>query len=379
MEESKYYIYSNKYSFRERQTKHNGKVYDIYFRVLENDNEKQKKLSGFKTKTEAREAYNDFVAKYCVFERRKERPKKDKTNYPSMTVDEAFAKYKEWMEGNCKPSTTYNRIKHYDSYIAPTFGGMKLKELSKESVNLWQDALTKQKTTGKPMSYRYKKSIKCTFNCLLNWCEARYETYNPIPKSEQIRNTAAKKEMEIWTRAEFQQFIETVDVPIFHALFTVMFFTGRRKAEILALTPADVNLKKKTVRINKSVSKVKRDGTVGFEIVPTKAYKDQTLPLADIVIDELKKTDLSGDFVFAGDKPISFSNLTRVFDKYVRKAGVKRIRVHDLRHSFVSMLIHNGVNLTVVADLIGDTLEQVTKTYAHLYTEDREEAIKMLK
>lgn len=52
-------------------------------------------------------------------------------------------------------------------------------------------------------------------------------------------------------------------------------------------------------------------------------------------------------------------------------AGVKRIRVHDLRHSFVSMLIHLGANYTVVADLISDTPEQVTKTYGHMYDEDK--------
>ena len=63
--------------------------------------------------------------------------------------------------------------------------------------------------------------------------------------------------------------------------------------------------------------------------------------------------------------------MRRAFNRYCELAQVKQIRIHDLRHSFVSMLIHLGANLTVVADLIGDTLQQVTKTYAHLYEEDK--------
>ncbi|MFQ9738883.1 MAG: hypothetical protein ACLR06_15010 [Christensenellaceae bacterium] len=54
------------------------------------------------------------------------------------------------------------------------------------------------------------------------------------------------------------------------------------------------------------------------------------------------------------------------------------IRIHDLRHSYVSMLIHLGANLMVVADLIGDTVEQVTKTYGHMYETDKRAIVEKL-
>jgi len=76
-------------------------------------------------------------------------------------------------------------------------------------------------------------------------------------------------------------------------------------------------------------------------------------------------------FYFGGDKPLASTTVKRVFDKYCNKADVEIIRIHDLLHSFVSMLIHLGANLMVVADLIGDTVEQVMKTYGHLYQEDK--------
>ena len=84
-------------------------------------------------------------------------------------------------------------------------------------------------------------------------------------------------------------------------------------------------------------------------------------------------------FFFGGKKPLAPETVRRKFKYYCSLAGVKQIRIHDLRHSFVSMLIHLGANFTVVASLIDDTLEQITKTYAHMYVADKNTAIKLIK
>lgn len=70
--------------------------------------------------------------------------------------------------------------------------------------------------------------------------------------------------------------------------------------------------------------------------------------------------------------------MRRNFAQSIQIAGARRIRLHDLRHSYVSLLVHKGANLAVIADLIGDTIEQVTNTYAHLYESDRENIIRLL-
>lgn len=115
-----------------------------------------------------------------------------------------------------------------------------------------------------------------------------------------------------------------------------------------------------------------------FEITSTKADKTQEVPICRTVQDELKIYKGDAPFFFGGEKPIADNTLRRVFRAYCAKAGVPPIRIHDLRHSFVSMLIHLGANLMVVADLIGDTVEQVTKTYGHLYESDKREIISKL-
>lgn len=372
----KYIIYSNHYSIHERQTKKNGKVYDLYFRVYENGKEKQKKISGCKTKTEAKDKYNKFIVDYCDFQL--ERPKKAEA-LPSDTLKTAFGNYCEYLAANCKPGTLYDVKSVFDSFIFPKFGNSTLAKITKEEINRWQDWVSIQKKPdGKYYSYKYQKKIRGYFSTFLTWAGSRYGFVSPMRFADGVRAKDVKKEMQIWTREEFQRFIDCVDNPLYHALFTFMFFTGRREGEILALSPDDINLKVGTATFNKSITYYKTSNGEPWEIVPTKAYKEQTLPLAKPVIDEMKNFEMGEIFLFGGERPMPTTTVTRYFQKYTEKAGLKRIRIHDLRHSFVSMLIHNGVNLAVVADLISDTLEQVTKTYAHMYSSDREEAIKTL-
>ena len=147
-----------------------------------------------------------------------------------------------------------------------------------------------------------------------------------------------------------------------------MFYTGRRKGELFALTPEDV--KPTSIKINKSLTRKTRSDS-SYEITSTKAEKTQDIPVCEIVQKEISSYEGSAPFYFGGSAPLSSTTVARKFGEYCNKADVEIIRIHDLRHSFVSMLIHLGANLMVVADLIGDTVEQVMKTYGHLYQEDK--------
>ena len=378
--EKEFIIYSNKYSLHERKTKLNGTVYDVHFRVQDKDGKTiQKKLSGFKTKTEAKQRYNRFVQDHCEFIYDKPKKKAEETDN-SITVAEAFLMYKTWMKANCKPSTVYEREKVYDKFVAPHFAKCKLNKLTKEELSIWQDTIsTTTKDSGEYFAYEYQRKIKASFSAFLEWCAERYGTVNYLSKIKPPRRRTPKKEMEVWTREDFQRFIDVVDSQSYRAFFTVLFFTGRRFGEVVALTPKDINLDKGIIAFTKSITRKTSSDGASYEVVSTKANKEQILPVAQPVIDALREYETESPFVFGGDAPLAPTTVRRYFNKYIEAAGVKKIRIHDLRHSFVSMLIHYGVNLTVVADLIGDTLEQVTKTYAHMYTEDRLQAVMLLK
>lgn len=211
-------------------------------------------------------------------------------------------------------------------------------------------------------------------SAFLSWCADRNEGFiNYLLQIKKPKRRTPKTEMQFWTREEFDKFISVVDSPIYHTFFSTLFFTGRRKGEVLALSPADV--KTDSIKFNKSLTR-KTLSESTYEITSTKTEKVASTPICDPLKKELQNYIVpEGKFYFGGNTPLAENTIRRTFNAYAQKAGVKQIRIHDLRHSFVSMLIHLGANLTVVADLIGDTLAQVTQTYAHLYDEDKTKII----
>lgn len=365
-----YYISSTKYNIQERQTQKNGKVFDIYFYVITLDGDKkQKKLTGFKTKTAAKESYADFVTKHCTLT--KVAPKKAaETSSGIPTVSELIPQYLSILKGQNKESSIYDKIKIYESKIVPTLGSCKITELTKERLFEWQDQLWAMENpdTNELYSYEYLCKIRGALSAFLSWCYDRKGYPNNLKLVKKPRARAAKTEMKFWSREEFDQFIECVDDPRYRMMFTISFFTGRRKGEVLALTPSDV--RSDSILFNKTYTRKTLDGTP-YKITTSKNERIGYTPICPAMRQAVAQYQGEAPFFFGGKEPIHENTLTHAFEKYMKKAGVKRIRYHDLRHSFVSMLIHNGANFLVVADLIGDTVEQVIKTYGHLYDSDK--------
>ncbi len=368
---TKYYISSTKYSLQERTTKR-GKVYDVIFRIITLDGvEKQKKLSGYTTKTLAKEAYAHFITENC--ELVKNNPlKKKNTDKEIPLVGDLVRQYLATLGNQNKESVIYDKNNIFRNYILPDFANKKITYLSKEVLYVWQDKLwiTKNRKTGKYFSNRYLIKIRGTFSTFLKWVEKRYGYKNNLIDIDAPSKRIIKKEMLYWTREEFEKFISVVDDSMYHALFTFMFYTGRRKGELFALYKEDVKSTK--ITFDKSVNR-RTFGKETWSITSTKADKECIIPICSVVQEEIKRytPPEKGNFYFGGEKPLAATTVTRVFEKYIQKAEVKRIRIHDLRHSFVSMLIHLGANFMVIADLISDTVEQVIKTYGHLYEEDK--------
>lgn len=368
-----YYISSTKYSLQERQTKKHGKVYDVVFRIVTMEGEeKQKKLSGFTSKSDAKAAYTQFVTENCTLVKNNPIKKKDTSEsvLVAPTISELIPRYIISLQNQNKDSSIYDKQNIYEKFVIPTLGSLTLPELTKERLYQWQDELwtLKNPKTGEHYSYNYLKKVRGHFNAFLSWCESRHGYKSNMKSVIMPKKRTPKAEMQIWTREEFEQFISVVNDPMYHALFMTMFFTGRRKGEILALTPEDI--KDDCIVFNKAVSYRTLNDSL-YAVTSTKADKTYTTPLCNTLKQELKSYEGQVPFYFGGDRPLPPETVRRKFDLYIKMSNVKRIRMHDLRHSFVSMLIHLGANFTVVADLIGDTVEQVTKTYGHMYEEDK--------
>lgn len=374
-----YYISSTKCNIQERKTKRYGTLYDVVFRITTHDGEtKQKKLSGYKTKTLAKQAHAEFVTNHC--ELVKLNPiKKKNSNVPLLqpTFADLVPLYFQSLANQTKESTIYDRRTIFDSFLLPYFGSVKMQEISKEILYEWQDDLwsSKNPKTQDFFSYNYLSKIRSTLSAFLSWAEQRYDFTNHLSKIKKPKRRTQKTEMKFWTEQQFSLFIQNVEDDTYKTFFIFLFYTGRRKGEIFALTPQDVNIDK--ITFNKSVSrKTASDAT--YQVTSTKADKSQTLPISRQVQEAIRNYTPQQPFFFGGDKPLPLSTLTRTFEKACKKADLSLIRIHDLRHSFVSLLIHKGANMMVVADLIGDTVEQVMKTYGHLYQDDKINVISRL-
>lgn len=373
-----YYITSNKYSLQERVLKSGKKVYDVVFCVITLDGQrKQKWLRGFENKSLAKAYYLKYVTENCEVTRRSPIKKKD-PDKEKLLVGDLVKQYMATLGNQNKYSVIYDKNNIFRIYILNKYENTPIDALTKEELYKWQDELwaTVNPKTGKFYSQRYLVKIRTFFNTFLTWVEQRYRIRNNLVDVKKPKYRKPPKMMQFWTREQFEVFIDCVDDPMYHALFTFAFFTGQRLGELLALTPADV--KTTTITINKNVTRKTITGEA-YGIVSTKADKSQTIPVCKTVQREIKAYTPGDKFYFGGDKPLNDNTVRRRLERYTDIAGLPQIRFHDLRHSFVSMLIHLGANVMVVADLINDTVEQVIKTYGHLYQSDKLDIISQLR
>lgn len=161
--------------------------------------------------------------------------------------------------------------------------------------------------------------------------------FNPVARVGSIGKNKGTS-MDFWTLEEYKQFIACVDEPIYKMIFELLFFTGLRCGELLALTYNDINIKKGILTVNKNLAKVK-----GKTIIqtPKTANSRRKITLPRFVVEHLQEYVklLYGykpsDRLFLVDKYA----LSRMMNKYSELSGVKKIRMHDLRHSHASLLI----------------------------------------
>lgn len=376
MPKKMYYIVSNKYNLQERITKLNGKVYDVYFRVVDQSTgkEKQKKLSGYKTKTFAKNAYLEFVENYCEYV--KGNPvRKKKSGKQIVTFKQVAEEYLcHSVKTDLKASTIYCKRKMIEAHFYPFFDNKPIDSISKDDIEKWQECIknTVNKKNGKFYSYKTLSGFRTHLFAIFAYANKHYGTnieYRDVQQIPKKRYDVKKSSiMDIWRKEDFEQFISSVDDPMWNCFFTLLFYTGRRKGEIFALTKSDIHGDK--IWFNKSISRKTLDGNT-FNVTETKAYKSQEIPVCKQVQDALNSYPGDEPFFFGGEKPLADNTTRRRFREYCEKSKVRPIRIHDLRHSFVSMLIHKGAQIMLVADLIGDEPEQITKTYGHLYAEDK--------
>lgn len=297
----------------------------------------------------------------------------------NLTVEEAYKSYESFFEMRLKYASIRSIKSRYKLFIRNHFGDVKIKDIKPIDILKWQQWLNSQN-----YSYKYLKSIYITFVGILNYSKKYLGTKENVVSKVGfiIQKKELEKNISFWTLKEYKKFIKKVDHKIYKYFFDFLFFTGCRQGEAIALTFNDINkgivtIKKTKIRgkekINspktkKSNRKIKIDIKLRFEIFKLKRYYNK------------KYKNFNNDFfVFGGNRYLSESEIARRKNKACELSHVKKIRIHDFRHSHITMLVSNGVPINAVAERVGHKdISTTLNIYAHTTKNDERKIINLL-
>lgn len=328
--------------------------------------EKEKKLKrGFKTKREALEWERTF--------------QQQKASNLDMTFSSFVEVYSKDMEVRLKQNTWLTKKHIIETKLLPSFGGKKMNDIRPADVIQWQNEMIAHRDEqGKPYSETYLKTIHNQLSAIFNHAVRFYELKsNPAAKAGNM-GKAQGKEMLFWTKEEYLKFADAMmDKPLSYYAFEVLYWCGIRMGELLALTPADFDFQKGTLTISKSYQRLQGEDVVTD---PKTAKSNRVVQMPDFLCVEMQEY-IKSLYRCQPDTrifPVTKSYLHREMDRGAKEAGVKRIRIHDIRHSHVSLLIEMGFSAVAIADRVGHESIEITYRYAHLFPTRQTEIAKKL-
>lgn len=281
------------------------------------------------------------------------------------------AAYYEYITPRIKETTLQTKKNIVESKILPYFVNKILKDITANDIAKWQGVIIQANT-----SKTYIKAINSQLSAIFNYAKKFYNLQtNPMHITGSIGRSYSDR-VDYYTPAEFHRFYEVVkDNPYSKVIFPLLFYSGMRKGEMLALTLADFDFAKRTVTINKTYERVNKKDVITEPKTPASF---RTIKLPAFIFDLLKEYiaklyDYSpSDRLFV----IARQLLYREMQRGARWANLKRIRVHDLRHSHASMLINQNYSPNLIQKRLGhNNVATTLQIYAHLYPEREDDAV----
>ncbi len=342
-----------------------------YFRVYVEDkfgNSKQISRSGFKTKGLAKEEELKFLSD-------------SQNDYSNLTFQELYNIFIKSKTQSLKPQSIRSTLSRYENHILPYFKDYKINKIDNKEYLDWKEKILK-----KQFSYKYNSNLHGCMVSILNYAMDFYNLEKNI--ASKVGNFSKKEyfvKVDFWIYEEFIQFSKSVDDELYSTLYKILYYTGMRLGECLALDWNDI--KGNYIDVNKTLAKGKNNGD--YIITSPKTRKSiRRIQLDNESINILNNLKVFYQshigfnekwFVFGGLNPLSQTTVGRRKDEYCLKANVKRIRIHDLRHSHATLLLSKGVPITVISKRLGHAdMTMTLNTYSHLIPEDEDKAINII-
>jgi len=325
---------------------------------------RQKMKSGFKTQGEAEAACAEEITKVnkgLYIEENK------------ITVAEYLKMYLEHIQPNYKPTAFDTERTVIEARIIPALGRIKLQQLTPLVINQFYTKLRKD------YSSEYVKNIHATLRRALR--QAYVWDLLPANIMDKVKTPKVeRKEMQFWTMDECLHFLQVAEGHRHYIVYALAIHTGMRRGEVLGLRWRDIDFEKKTITVVQTVNHT-RSGV----IIQTPKTKNSSRQIAigdtliaslldrRLIVNEQKmanrKMYANHDLVCCDEygEPMKPKRLTESFELLTKRACLRKIRFHDLRHSHASILLHMGVNAKVAAERLGHSNVQIfLDRYAHL-------------
>lgn len=289
----------------------------------------------------------------------------------NLTVKEAYKFYNSYFKIRLKKRSIESKESLFKLYIIPFFGNKKLEEISKSDIVHFEEYINRKK-----VSLIYKKTIFMALVIFLNYCVDFLDLEKNVASQVGfiLHDENVENKIDIWNYKEFKKFIKKVDSKVYKYFYDFLYFTGCRQGEVLALTFDDVKRGIVTIRrtkikgdngfnspkTKKSIRKFKIDFKLRVEIYLLKRYYSKNFE------------DFNNDFfIFGGKESLAPTTIARIKNKACKKAHVKQIRIHDFRHSHISLLISCGVPIPAICERVGHKDVKTTlNIYAHVLERD---------
>lgn len=304
------------------KNKDNGTWY-VQFRYTDWRGERQQKLKrGFATKKEALTWEREFLM--------------EKQADINMTFESFVSLYEKDIKPKLKLNTWLTKESIIKKKILPYFAKRKMSEITAKDIIDWQNEIRNLTDChGKPLSKTYLKTVHNQLSAIFNHAIRYYGLQvNPAQRAGNM-GTEERREMLFWTREEYTRFSEAMmDKPISFYAFEMLYWCGIREGELLALTPADFDFEKHTVTINKSYQRLNKQDVI---TTPKTPKSNRVIQMPQFLCDEMQDylKQLYGVEPDSRIFPVSKNYLHREMDRGCKETGVKRIRIHDLRHPYV--------------------------------------------
>jgi len=293
------------------------------------------------------------------------------------TLDEFAEEYFELHKARVREHTASKNKKHYHNHIKPYFGHRLIISIKPIELEKWQISLKKD---YKPLTIQKYRSV--LFSIFDEAIRNELIQVNPLskviaPKINKSFDKSENDEIYPFSKAELQNILENSDGYMYNFIL-LMYSTGIRPGEIIALKWEDIDFDRKQIDVHKTIV----HGTIGHPKTPSSVRKVDMLPTTEKALKLQYKFTKDYEYIFINASKKHFYShdiINLKFKKVLMLSAVESRSLYNLRHSFASQLISDGEDIVWVSRTLGHLDVSITlKYYTKFIKEDEETRLKKI-